>query len=256
MTKNIAGCLQDFESISLKALDAFKLMNRVDTKYIFNRSQLVDILDKIKYDYKVLEINQQRLFNYESLYFDTPAYNFYFDHHNCRSNRIKVRFRKYVDTGDIFFEIKKRVKGERTDKYRIKTDAIHHELLAEEMNLMQSLSLKEQALENKVWINYKRITLACLSNQERVTIDMDMSFEKGVKLMGFSDLIVAEVKQDRFSRLSSFTNEMRKNIIPDFRISKYAMAVAMMEQGIKNNAFKYKINKLLKVNNGNIRTSK
>ena len=256
MTKNIAGCLQDFESISLKALDAFKLMNRVDTKYIFNRSQLVDILDKIKYNYKVLEINQQRLFNYESLYFDTPAYNFYFDHHNCRSNRIKVRFRKYVDTGDVYFEIKKRVNGERTDKYRVKTNAINHKLLADEVNLMQSLSLQEQTLENKVWINYKRITLASLSSQERVTIDMDMSFEKDGKLIGFSDLIVAEVKQDRFSRLSSFTYEMRKNIIPDFRISKYAIAVAMMEQGIKSNAFKYKINKLLKVNNGNIRTSK
>ncbi len=116
--------------------------------------------------------------------------------------------------------------------------------------------MQEQTLENKVWINYKRITLASLSSQERVTIDMDMSFEKDGKLIGFSDLIVAEVKQDRFSRLSSFTYEMRKNIIPDFRISKYAIAVAMMEQGIKSNAFKYKINKLLKVNNGNIRTSK
>ncbi len=255
MTNTITTCLQDFESISLKALDSFKLMNRVDTKYIFNRSQLVEILTKIKHDYKVLEINNQRLFNYESLYFDTPAYNFYFDHHNCRPNRTKVRFRKYVDTGDVFFEIKKRIKGERTDKYRIKADTIHKELLPVDLAFMKSLSLKEQSLENKIWINYKRITLACLSSQERVTIDMEMSFEQDEKSMEFADLIVAEVKQDRYSRLSSFTHEMRKNIIPDFRISKYAIAVAMMEQGIKSNAFKQKINKLLKINNGNIRPS-
>lgn len=255
MTNDIATCLQGFESINLKALDDFKLMNRVDTKYIFNCTQLVEILNKIKHDYKVLEINNKRFFNYESLYFDTPGYNFYFDHHNCRSNRTKVRYRKYVDTGDVFFEVKKRIKGERTDKYRIKTDAIHKELLPEEINLMQRLALKEQSLENKIWINYERITLACLSSQERVTIDLNMSFERNDKTMAFSDLIVAEVKQDRFSRLSSFTHEMRKNIIPDFRISKYAIAVAMMEQGIKSNAFKQKINKLLKVNNGNLRTS-
>lgn len=255
MTKEIKHCLLGFESITLKALDNFKLMNRVDTKYIFNRTQLIEILDRVKHDYKVLEINNQRLFNYESLYFDTPGYNFYFDHHNCRPNRTKVRFRKYVDTGDVFFEVKKRIKGERTDKYRIKADAIHMELLPEELNLMQKLALKAQLLEKKIWINYERITLACLSSQERVTIDMNMSFVRNDKTMAFSDLIVAEVKQDRFSRLSSFTNEMRKNIIPDFRISKYAIAVAMMEQGIKSNAFKYKINKLLKVNNGNLRAS-
>lgn len=255
MTNSITNSLQNFESISLKALDAFKLMNRVDTKYIFNKALLEDILNKIKHDYKVLEINNQRLFNYESLYFDTPGYHFYFDHHNSRPNRTKVRFRKYVDTGDVYFEVKKRIKGERTDKYRIKTDTIHQELLPEELALMKSLSLKEQSLENKIWINYKRITLACLSSQERVTIDMDMSFERKDKSMEFPDLIVAEVKQDRYSRLSSFTHEMRKHVISDFRISKYAIAIAMMEQGIKSNAFKYKINKLLKINNGNIRTS-
>ncbi len=255
MTNDIINYLHGFESINLKALDAFKLMNRVDTKYIFNRLQLEDILSKIKNEYRVLEINNQRLFNYESLYFDTPSFNFYFDHHNSKPNRTKVRFRKYVDTGEVFFEVKKRIKGLRTDKHRIKTDAIHKELLSEEKKLMQGLAIKEQTLENKVWINYQRITLASLTSKERVTIDLNLSFEQDNKTMSFPDLIVAEVKQDRFSRLSSFTNEMRKKVIPDFRISKYAIAVAMMEEGIKSNAFKYKINKLLKVNNGNPRTS-
>ena len=67
MTKEIKHCLLGFESITLKALDNFKLINRVDTKYIFNRTQLIEILDRVKHDYKVLEINNQRLFNYETM---------------------------------------------------------------------------------------------------------------------------------------------------------------------------------------------
>lgn len=252
---NILDLINTFDPIHLKELDSMRLMNRVDTKFIFNAAQLPLILNQTSKDYKVLEINERRVFNYESLYFDTQNFTHYYDHHNGKPNRTKVRYRKYTDTGDVYFEIKMRTKDARTDKHRIKRDAIYTELNGVETDLMNSLALKHLKLEGKIWIYYKRITLASLHTQERVTLDLNMSFETKTKKLVFPDLIVAEIKQDRFSRVSKFTNALRSLHISDFRISKYAIAIAMMEEGIKMNAFKEKINRLIKVTNGNTRAS-
>lgn len=240
--------------ISLEQLDANKLMNRIDTKFIFNTALLSEILERVKNDYQVLEIENRRVFNYESLYFDTQSFKFYNDHHNGRPNRTKVRYRKYVDTGDVYFEVKQRVKDFRTDKHRIKRDEIYTELKSEETNLLDELHINELNLEEKIWILYKRITLSSISTLERVTIDLNMEFDTKNNHKEFPDLIVAEVKQDRFSRTSSFVSALRKCNIPSFRISKYAIAIAMMEENIKANEFKGKINKLFKVTNGNSRS--
>ncbi len=239
--------LNSLNTISLKDLDSLKLLNRVDTKFVFNIDVLPIILSEIEKDYEVLKIGEHKIFQYESLYFDTKDFDYYLAHHNGKPNRIKVRFRKYTDSGDVYFEVKKRVKDSRTDKHRIKLNEIHTSLNGSETNLMKSLNLASDNLEDKIWINYSRITLASRNTKERVTIDLNLTFDTKIKKKEFSKIIVAEIKQDKFSRVSKFVSVLRKYNIPEFRISKYAIAIAMMEDGIKSNAFKEKINRLNKI---------
>ena len=153
--------LDSLNTISLKELDSLKLLNRVDTKFVFNIELLPIILNEVVSDYEVLEINSKKVFQYESLYFDTKEFDHYMAHHNGRPNRIKVRYRKYTDSGDVYFEIKRRVKDSRTDKHRIKLEEIHTTLNGAESKLMNSLNLSANHLEDKIWINYNRIT--CVS---------------------------------------------------------------------------------------------
>lgn len=239
--------LDSLNTISLKELDSLKLLNRVDTKFVFNIELLPIILNEVVSDYEVLEINSKKVFQYESLYFDTKEFDHYMAHHNGRPNRIKVRYRKYTDSGDVYFEIKRRVKDSRTDKHRIKLEEIHTTLNGAESKLMNSLNLSANHLEDKIWINYNRITLASRDTKERVTIDLNLSFDTNIKQRNFPEVIIAEIKQDKFSRVSKFVSSLRKHNIPEFRISKYAIAIAMMEEGIKKNAFKEKINRLNKI---------
>ena len=83
---------------------------------------MVFILESIKEDYRVLQIKDDRIMSYSSLYFDTQENKFYNDHHNGKNNRTKIRQRKYIESDLCFLEIKqKNGKGE-TNKSRIQVN--------------------------------------------------------------------------------------------------------------------------------------
>ena len=74
--------LNDLQTVSLEELDNVKLLDRQDTKFVFNQIHLPLILDKIKPFYRILEINNDRVFTYDNTYFDTDDFLFYNQHHN------------------------------------------------------------------------------------------------------------------------------------------------------------------------------
>jgi hypothetical protein len=83
-------------------------MKRVDTKFIVHKDQLPQLLDNIHNDYRVLEINQNRVMTYKSKYFDTPNAHLYLLHHNGKASRVKVRIRNYVESNLFFLEVKQK----------------------------------------------------------------------------------------------------------------------------------------------------
>ena len=95
--------LNDFQAVSLKELDKVKLLDRQDTKFVFNQIHIPLILEKIKPFYRILEINNDRVFTYDTTYFDTDDFLFYNQHHNENRKRFKVRFRKYSSNNKSFF---------------------------------------------------------------------------------------------------------------------------------------------------------
>ena len=114
-----AGPLEAFAPISLEEMDAVRLMNRVDTKYLTdNRTLLAVLADAAAAGYRVLTPGGARISPYDSIYFDTPELRMFSDHHNRRLRRQKVRTRAYVNSGDAFLEIKRKNNRGRTKKKR------------------------------------------------------------------------------------------------------------------------------------------
>ena len=130
ITPDIKEIIGSAEPIKLQAMDSVALQNRIDKKYVVHVSRLPDILESVIDNYFVLEIGEHRIFSYETIYYDTPDFQFYKDHHNGLNNRIKVRCRQYVETNSSFFEIKRKYQGYRTDKFRKNIDGINYDLAA------------------------------------------------------------------------------------------------------------------------------
>ena len=86
--------LSSFDKISLDEMNGVSLMKRVDTKFILSESQLLKVFSKIRKEYKVLEIDNERLMQYSTLYFDTKNKKCFKEHHNGKLNRYKIRMRR------------------------------------------------------------------------------------------------------------------------------------------------------------------
>lgn len=57
-----------FEKITLDEMDSVKLMDRMDVKYLIPLNLLPLVLHEAREFYKLLEINNERLCSYETLY--------------------------------------------------------------------------------------------------------------------------------------------------------------------------------------------
>ncbi len=232
------------------------LMNRVDTKYVFPASQIPLFLDQLKDDYRVLDVNGVRLSRYESLYFDTENLDLFHKHQRGRSNRHKIRYRKYVESDLHFFEIKFKNNKGRTIKDRVKQYAIADTIsnVAEKF-LHEKTPIQSSELFPQFWANYSRITLVNTVLDERVTLDLDIVFKKNKDEYGFDDLVIAEVKQEKFVS-SSFLKLMKKYHVREGSVSKYCLGVIRIDNSVKHNNFKPNLRNINKVLYGNSSGSK
>lgn len=237
----LADKLKYLDPISLDELKAYKLMNRLDTKYVCHQDMLHTILERSYKDFRIQEINKVRNLSYETLYFDTPGLKTYFDHHQGKRLRYKVRFRKYLHTGDVFLEVKKKKNFTRTNKSRTKLpfssslEQPHYAFLSNHIELPSS------SFKPNIWTLFDRITLAGKKHLERITIDTNIRFrnqEKEVFLPGFT---IIEVKQEKAGLISPFTRMLRDIGIKPSGCSKYIMGNVMLNPGLKQNRFKRRL---------------
>ena len=228
-------------------MDEVKLMNRTDTKFVFEYSLLNKVMEQIKAHYYALDVDGIRLNAYRCLYFDTEDFKFYFEHHNGKKNRNKVRYREYIDSGLCFLEIKKKTNKGKTIKERIKVTKIPVRMTEEDNSFVQQIMGTDDVLLPKHWNKFSRITLVNKHIKERLTIDLGVTFEAEERLSKLDNLIIAEVKQEKVNYASAFMRVIKKHGVRPFRISKYCIATASLFPNLKNNNFKpkfLKINKL------------
>lgn len=231
-------------------MDRVALLNRTDTKYIFNFSALGPILEEVTGNYDVLEINGQRFSNYKTLYYDTPEFKSFLDHHNGKVNRTKIRFRNYVDSGITFLEIKFKNNKERTIKSRIQVDHIEETLSERSKAFIGTNSVIDpDTLIPTLWNNFSRITLVHKTDNERLTIDFNLAFEQfgKVSTTAVDHLVIAEVKQEKVNVNSDFIKTVKKRHIRTSGMSKYCVGTAMLNKDVKSNNFKERILKIKKL---------
>lgn len=245
-TADLYPALNMFQSIHLSGLDDVKLLNRIDTKFVFHASYLNEILEEIKEFYYILEIDNKRFFEYESLYFDTKDYDLYKYHHNGKLNRLKIRYRKYLDSGLCFFEVKYKIKGTRTDKKRLLMDSIHSELGEAEKKIIQTPLIDANDLQEKLWIRFQRITLASKLMNERLTIDVRLSFDNFTKKIEIPEIVVAEIKTEKTATKSPILRSFLDRHFEKMSFSKYSNGIALIEN-IKNNNFRPTLLRLHKI---------
>ncbi|WP_298778150.1 polyphosphate polymerase domain-containing protein [uncultured Polaribacter sp.] len=241
MLNDIQILIKDFLPISLKEMNSVALMKRTDTKFVINKSELNLILKNIKNDYNVLEINTDRIMSYSSLYFDTSENKFYNDHHNGKNNRTKIRQRKYIESDLCFLEIKqKNGKGE-TNKTRIPVNDFEIDLSKSSKEFILNTTNTQYDLEPSLWNGFNRITLVNLKNKERVTIDLNLTYKINEIKKSYENLVVVEVKQERFNRKSKIVKALKSIKQHPYSISKYCIGMISLYKDLKYNIFKKKL---------------
>lgn len=228
-------------------MDSVKLMDRTDTKFVFNVCHLPGIINEMAPYYSALEVNGIIPGRYETLYFDSDNYDFYRQHHNGKSNRYKIRYRQYVESELNFFEIKFRSNKGRTIKERVRRKRIHEEIEGKAEDLLTNkTSLDSGWLKPQLWVYYKRMTFVNKTASERLTIDFDLSFKDEKKSSDYPGLVIAEVKQEK-EKNSPFITIMRKHRISSDTISKYCLGILSLKENIKTNRFKMKLKTINKL---------
>lgn len=245
MLNPLEQIVEQFAPISLKEMDGVELMNRTDTKFVVSLAQLMSILNEVKQTYRILEIGGVCFNHYETLYYDTAEFLFYTRHHNGKRNRWKIRKRSYVDSSQSFLEVKFKSNRGRTQKQRTGIPEIGMELSGDEEKFIGTKSGINFHLEPQVKNNFTRLTLVEPLLPERITIDLELSFEWNNKRVDLNQIVIVEVKQENRNRLSPFVQALKKRHVREESISKYCLGVAMLVPFVKKNKFK---EKLIRVN--------
>lgn len=243
--------IQSYLPVGLEEMDKVKLLTRKDTKYMLNTKSISQLLDLVKEDYYIMEINGHRHMQYKTLYYDTLDYQLYTLHHNGKLNRYKVRSRSYVDTKASFLEVKFKDNKSNTVKTRYSIDQIN-EVLDDEANdfVEENTIIDPSTLVPAMWVNYKRLTLVSKNFDERATIDTDLVFTFDGKEKAMEGLVIAELKQDKFTKDSKISAILRDMKIENSGMSKYCLGVAQLVDSVKTNNFKPKLLKIKKVIKG------
>jgi hypothetical protein len=223
-------------------MDGVALMDRTDTKYIVPASSLAGLLERLAGKYRALEIRQRRLNHYRTVYFDTEDMAFYLRHHAGNEVRVKVRSREYTDSRLSYLEIKRKTNKDRTVKERLQTpEPVTQASRQVDDFLLSQYPLAEPGLSPKLSNGFSRATLVSNHGPERLTLDIDLSFEGNGRTASLPGVAIIEVKQARFDRTSPVISGMRALGIPPRGISKYCIGVALLYPEIKHNAFKPKL---------------
>ena len=238
-----------FESISLDEINQkVRMMKRVDTKYWFHVDDLWEVLQDIRDEYLILEIDGARNFTYITTYFDTAKNKMYTDHHNGKLNRYKIRHRYYVESDYSFLEIKFKNNKGRTLKSRIKSSSNKPVFSESEgqfilANTPYSCDDLVPALRNE----FNRMTIVNKDFTERCTVDLNLKFSFGQENKNLEGMAIFEIKTDGKPKPSPLMTALKKRGLKASGFSKYCVGRAIMDTGVKRNSLKHKLRQLHKL---------
>jgi hypothetical protein len=245
----IQQILQTYQPIDLLAMDAVKLMDRVDTKYVLTLPQTLQLLQAMQPNYAVLEIDSLRIIPYQSEYFDTPTLSCFHENQRGKLSRQKLRIRTYGNNGQSYLELKTKINKGRTVKIRTQQlgETTWQENTANIALLAENSVLQVQNLSSQVTISYQRCTLVDLKGQARITFDFGLEFSKsnGPAARQFNQLVIIEIKQNKITQ-NAIAQWLKANTLRPGSINKYCLGMISLYPDLKKNRFKKRYLQLLK----------
>jgi hypothetical protein len=245
-TGNTLDVLGQMMPVTLKEMQAVRLMNRIDSKFVAPASLFGPLMEDIAPHFRIQSNDGRRMIPYRTQYLDTPCLDFFVMHHNGRLNRQKIRIRTYEDSGISFLEIKNKNNRGRTDKIRIPVSVSHIRSVTdfEERYLYfldKNTAFDAAGLQPSLSSRFDRITLVNESATERITVDLNLLFlnHTAGREIGVDNLMILELKQA--GRQSSlFRDALQRLRIKPHAFSKYCMGSVLTNPGLKYNFFKSK----------------
>jgi len=249
----LAERLSAFDSQGLADIAARSvLMERVDTKYIVPLGMIDELLEEVLEDFSVLAIDGRRVSRYATAYFDGADLRHYLAHHNGATERLKLRFRTYLDQGSSFLEVKRKNNKGRTVKRRVGVERpCASELQSHREFLIACGVTRIEELVETQHCEYRRAAFFCKTSGERFTVDFDLAFSDCVngRRAEIEGIAVVELKQDRLNRDSTLSAALRRRRIHESGFSKYCVGMSLLRgRALKANRFKATLLKMQKIN--------
>jgi hypothetical protein len=202
---NLPESLSQLNPIGLEAMEGAELMNRLDQKFLVLSDWIPELVQQCSEHYSILEVNGERITQYENQFIETPTRDSFENHVRGRKNRFKARIRRYGSNGISFLEVKHKTVHGRTLKDRIlrsKEKPWNSPLNGEERSFLNALYPYAQGELTSMKCSFNRCTLVSTERQERVTIDSNIQFHSDETSQVLRGLAILEVKQIRIDRLS------------------------------------------------------
>lgn len=241
MIESVIGtfnALEHFTPASHELIEQRHLQNRLDRKYVLPFDAVERLLEPLTDEYRVILSAGGRSATYDSLYFDTPDWRFYNDHHRGIERRFKVRVRHHLERRLTFLEVKAKARGAGTGKLRLVRDFGSAELDAEaHMFLTPQIGQLVFSLRPQLWTSFRRITLVGVNLEERITLDWDLGIRNDLIRTALPGVAVVEIKQRRYTNSSPSVEALRRLNLREHSISKYCFAAARLYP-LRNNRFK------------------
>lgn len=266
MNAKIVKNLKKFRSITLNQLNATaSFLKRKDRKYLLTLWQFNEIIEDLKSKFKVLEIDNKKIFTYDNVYMDTPDYLFYKQHQDRLKSRTKIRTRYYIESNLAFFEYKQKVNW-ITHKYRYDFPPEEHGFMTKWKKrffdwVWQSIYSGKKAPEisPSIKTKYRRITMVNSLWDERLTIDFDIKAfdlrKKTNKTVDLKNLVIIESKA--LKNNCEIMDIMKKYEINQARsCSKYSLWIVYSGLAQKYDTFKETMAKIKEIRMESVKNKK
>ncbi len=201
----------------------------------------------------ILDIDGLRHFSIENHYFDTEDHFLFTNHVNGKQNRIKIRYRTYVESNRTFLEIKYKNNKKRVIKYREPQGQFNERINgALKKTALETFNIDTDRLHSKLKVSYHRITLLHKNIPEKVTLDYELYFENSINENRLERLVVAEVKFPGKNQNSRFANIVKEYGIKPASFSKYCIGTVLTVPEVKYNRLKSKLISIRKICKSNV----
>ncbi len=241
--------LSNFSAISLNQLNAqASLMDRGEKKYLMHYHALPQLLEALRDEFAVLQIQDNSIFAYHNVYMDTKELDFYYDHNDRKPDRIKVRTRHYVDSDLYFFEFKQKNNGHMR-KFRYEIEKEQHGVMDQVWyNFIEDVyaSLFDRSIGKFIFpslsTQYQRVTLCHKTKPEKITIDFALKVKnlraawEEKNSCSIDNLVIIESKtNEEFSIGQELIDANGGNLVAT--CSKYCIGNNLLENIERNNHF-------------------